>query len=306
MLIDSRALTAIVLNFRTPDLTLRAARALIADGLPAQRLVVVDNASADDSVKLIAGALPGSIVLELPESRGFAAGNNAGAERLPGDAYLFVNSDAFAEAGAIETLLARLDAGRAGLVVPRLRNEDGSLQRNVVPRTSLARELTRASGAGLVLRHPGWSTHWAHDEPRRIDCAIGAVVLVRGDAWDALGGFDERRFMYAEDLDLFWRARARGLEAWFEPGAEFVHLGGATSSRQWSLADRAATVAEAEGEMIRAHTARPLAVATLGVMAAGTGARAVLRRALGHREQADALAAFTRGYLRQAWRRRSG
>ena len=178
MVINPRALTAVVLNFRTPELTVRAARALIADGLPAQRLVVVDNASGDDSVKLIEGALPGSIVLELPESRGFAAGNNAGAERLPGDAYLFVNSDAFAEAGAVDTLLARLDTGRAGLVVPRLRNEDGSLQRNVVPRTSLARELTRASGAGLVLRHPGWSTHWAHDEPRRIDWWSSGVQLV--------------------------------------------------------------------------------------------------------------------------------
>ncbi len=300
----ARDLTAVVLNFRTPEFTVRAARALIADGLPAERLVVVDNASGDDSVRRIEDALPGSIVFELPESRGFAGGNNAGAERLPGDAYLFVNSDAFAKEGAIEALLARLDAG-AGLVVPRLRNEDGSLQRNVVPRTSLARELTRASGAGLVVRTPGWSTHWAHDEPRRIDCAIGAVVLVRGDAWQALGGFDQRRFMYAEDLDLFWRARARGLEAWFEPGAEFVHLGGATSSRQWSPADRAATVAEAEAEMIHAHARRPLAVAMLGVMATGTGARAVVRRALGHREQADALAAVTRGYLQQALRRRS-
>src|SRR5262249_35729319 len=156
---------------------------------------------------------------------------------------LFVNSDAFAEPGALGALLGRLGSSRADLVVPRLLNEDRSLQPNVVPRTSLARELVRGTGLGLVVRHPGWSTHWDHGHPRPIDCPIGAVVLIRHDAWQALGGFDERRFMYAEDLDLFWRARELGLQTWFEPAAEFVHLGSGSASLRWSPAERAAAVA---------------------------------------------------------------
>lgn len=306
MTIRASDLTAVVLNFRTPELTVRSARALIAGGLLPERLVVVDNASGDDSAKRIAKALPGSPLVELPDNHGFAVGNNAGAARLQGAAYLFVNSDAFANRGALAALVGRMNNSRADVVVPRLRNEDGTLQPNVVPRTSLARELTRATGLGLVLRHPLWSTHWAHAQPRPIDCAIGAVVLIRAQAWTELEGFDERRFMYAEDLDLFWRARERGLSVWFEPNAEFVHLGGGTTGREWSPAERAAAVAQAEGDMIRAHSGPTRALATLTVMAAGTGARAAIRRMLGQRERAAALTAFTRGYLRQALARGRG
>jgi hypothetical protein len=193
---------------------------------------------------------------------------------------------------------------QADLVVPRLLNEDRTLQPNVVPRTSLARELVRGTGIGLVVRHPSWSTHWDHAAARPVDCAIGAVLLIRHEAWSELGGFDERRFMYAEDLDLFWRARERRLQTWFEPAAAFVHLGSGTAGLRWSPAARAAAVAEAEGEMIRTHLARPNALVTLGVMAAGTGARAAVRAMLGQRERSAALAAFTRGYLRQAFARR--
>ena len=293
-------LTAVVLNFQTPDLTERSVRALIADGIPPERVVVVDNASGDASVERFERAFPESVVLALPDNGGFATGNNAGAARLPGSAYLFVNSDAFAEPGALSALAHRLETSQADLVVPRLLDEDRTLQPNVVPRTSLARELVRGAGIGLVLRHPSWSTHWDHADARPVDCAIGAVLLIRHEAWIELGGFDERRFMYAEDLDLFWRARERRLRTWFEPAAEFVHLGSGTAGRRWSPAARADAVAEAEGEMIRAHLTRSTALLTLGVMAAGTCMRAVVRAALGQREQSAALAAFTRGYLRQA------
>jgi GT2 family glycosyltransferase len=185
------------------------------------------------------------------------------------------------------------------LVVPRLLNEDLTLQRNVVPRSSIAVEVVRASGLSRLVTNPRWSTHWDHGQAREIDCAIGAVVLVRADAWADLDGFDERRFMYAEDLDLFWRARERGWPIWFEPAATFVHLGGASAGRRWSSPERASRVASAEAEMMRAHTNRSLAAGTLAVMAAGTAARSAVARVTGKRERARELAAYTRGYLRR-------
>jgi GT2 family glycosyltransferase len=296
-------LTAVVLNWETPDITARAVCALLDDGVASSRIIVVDNGSTGDSVGRLAAALPGIHVLALDENRGFAGGNNAGAAALPGDAYLFVNSDAFAQPGAVSAILERLGERRVGLVVPRLVNEDGTHQPNVVPRTSFARELVRSSGLTRLVSDPRWSTHWDHDRARRIDCAIGAVIGISGDAWDDLAGFDERRFMYAEDLDLFWRARERGWETWFEPAAEFVHLGGATSKKRWTAAARAEAVADAEGEMVRAHLGAARASATLAVMAAGTGARAVVRRALRQNDQAAVLGATTRGYLRAALKR---
>ena len=295
------SVTAVILNWETPAMTERAARALLENGVDGSRIVIVDNGSRDGSAGALSEALPAVRILALEENRGFAAGNNAGAEALPADVYLFVNSDAFAQAGAVDALVAALQ-GRVGLAVPRLQNEDGSHQPNVVPPTTLARELLRSSGLSRFFNTPAWSTHWAHDRARAIDCAIGAVVAVRADAWDDLGGFDERRFMYAEDLDLFWRARNRGWTIWFEPRSRFVHVGGATAARRWTSATRAAAVASAEAEMIRAHTPPLAAGATLAVMAVGSAARAVVRRAVGQRAAAAALAAFARGYARGALR----
>jgi GT2 family glycosyltransferase len=290
------SLTAVVLNWRTADLAERAAGALIGDGVPADRVVVVDNGSGDGSAERLTAALPHSVVLPLARNVGFARANNEAAARLPGDAYLFVNSDAFVhDHGSVTRMLER--AGTAALVVPRLLNEDLTLQGNVVPRTTVAVELVRASGASRLVGSPRWSTHWDHATARPVDAAIAAVVLVRADAWTDLRGFDERRFMYAEDLDLFWRARERGWPIWFEPRATFVHLGGASAGRRWSSPERAARVAAAEADMIRAHRPAASALTTLGVMAAGTAVRAGVAAGLRKRERARELAAFTRGYL---------
>jgi N-acetylglucosaminyl-diphospho-decaprenol L-rhamnosyltransferase len=300
MSLDLGSVTAVVLNWRTADLTERAVRALIADGVPASRIVVVDNGSGDGSAERLRTAFADARILALGENRGFAAANNAGAAELRGAAYLFVNSDAFVHRpGSVSALLRRLDASRAGLAVPRLRNPDLSLQPNVVPPSAPTVELIRTSGLSRFVPNrlrPGWSTHWDHATARRISAAIGAVVVVRADAWSALGGFDERRLMYAEDLDLFWRARTCNWEIWFEPAAEFVHLGQGTTNRYWRSVDRAARVAEAEAELIRTHMRPARARLTLAIMALGVGVRAAARRLRGDRERAHELAALARGY----------
>lgn len=300
MSLDLDNTTAIVLNWRTPDLTGRSVRALVRDGVPSERIVVVDNGSGDGSAERLRRGFPDTRLLALTDNRGFAAANNAGAADLPGAAYLFVNSDAFVHLpGSAGALLRRLEAPRAGLVVPRLRNPDLTLQPNVVPPSAPAVELVRTSGLSRFVPNdlrPGWSTHWDHGKARRIAAAIGAVVAVRADAWAELGGFDERRLMYAEDLDLFWRARNHGWEIWFEPAAEFVHLGQGTTKRHWGGGERAARVAEAEAELIRTHMPPARARVTLAIMALGVAARAAARRLRGDREHARELAVLARGY----------
>src|SRR6202007_694727 len=105
-----------------------------------------------------------------------------------------------------------------GIAVPRLLNEDLTLQPNVMPLSRPLPELVRASGlSGLVPNRfqPSLGTHWDHARSREIQPAIGPVLLVRAEAWHKLGGFDEQRFMYAEDLDLFWRAARLGWRSRF-------------------------------------------------------------------------------------------
>jgi N-acetylglucosaminyl-diphospho-decaprenol L-rhamnosyltransferase len=161
-------------------------------------------------------------------------------------------------------------------------------------------ELVRASGLSRLVPNrwqPELGTHWDHSTSRSVQSAVGAVLLVGGDAWKALGGFAEHRFMYAEDHDLFWRARDLGWRARFVANAEFVHLGGGTTRRRWGAPERARRVAEAEASMIREHRSPASAAVTLGLMAAGVGARRVYHRLAGHREAEAELREWYRGYV---------
>jgi GT2 family glycosyltransferase len=292
--------TAVVLNWRTPEHAVRAVQALVADGLPAGRAVVVDNASGDGSLKRFRAEVPYTAIVALDENLGFARGNNAGAAALDGRAYLFVNSDAFVHRpGSVGRLVDAVSTPGVGIAVPRLLNEDLTLQPSVVPTSSPLPELVRASGLSRFVPNrwqPALGTHWDHGESRSIQAATGAVLAVAGEAWRGLGGFAEARFMYAEDLDLCWRARELGWDVRFLAGAEFVHLGSATAGRRWTEPERAERVARAEAAMIREHLPRAQATLTLGLMASGVGGRALLRRACGDAAGAATLSAWWRGY----------
>lgn len=304
---SAERLTAVIVNYGTPELTLRAARALLADGLAPERLVVVDNGSLDDSHDRLTAELAGCLVHRLDENVGYARGANAGAAQLEGDAYLFVNNDAFVHApGSVERLCAHLDDPEVGLVAPKLLNEDLTLQRNVVPLSSPAVALVRASGLSRFVPNrfqPGWSTHWDHSSSRRISAADGAVVLVRGETWRQLGGYDVAEHMYAEDLDLCWRAGKAGWQLWFDPEAQFVHLGGGSTRNHWGDAERARRVGYAEASMISRHLGPVSGRLTLAFIALGIGARWLFYVATRNRAAATTYRGALDGYLRTGGKR---
>lgn len=292
------ALTAVVVDWNLPDHTIRSVRSLVEDGVPPERIVIVENGSSDDCWGQVAAALSSCVLVRLDRNVGFARANNIGAGVLPGSAYLFVNNDAFVRRpGSVAMLLGALERPRAGMVVPRLLNEDLTLQPIVVPFTTPVVALVRASGLSRFLPNrwqPRWSTHWDHSSSREIEAAIGAVILVRGEIWEALGGFREASFMYAEDIDLCWSARDCGWATWFEHAAEFVHLGGASSGTRWSVQERAERVGRAEAETIRQHLSPARAAATLALMRIGVGVRSACFRLIRN----DVAAASCRGYFR--------
>jgi hypothetical protein len=294
-------LTSVILNWRTPDYTLRAAAALRADGVPAERIVLVDNGSGDDSQDRFANEAPELPVLALDHNIGFARANNAGAAWLPADGgYLIINSDAFVHTpGAVGLLLSALDDPAVGIVVPRLLNADLTLQPSVAPLSAPLPEFVRASGLSRWVPNrlqPALSTHWDHASSQPIQAAIGPVLLVRADTWRALGGFDERLYMYAEDLDLFRRAAALGWQARFVSEAEFIHVGGASADRRWNAPERAERIARAEAQTIVTHLGPGRARLTLALMAAGVGARGLYCTLRGRRAAARTYFAWLRGY----------
>jgi N-acetylglucosaminyl-diphospho-decaprenol L-rhamnosyltransferase len=294
------SLTAVIANWETTDYTLRCVEALVADGVPAARVVVVDNGSRDGSFERLRAALKESLVLRLEENVGYARAMNHGARALHGVSYLLLNSDAFLHRpGSIATMLAALADETVGIVVPRLLNEDFTLQPSVMPTNSPAVALVRASGLSRLIPNrwqPRWSTHWDHSSSREIQGADGAVVLVRGDAWHELGGFDERMRMYAEDLDLCWRARKRGWRIWFVREAEFVHLGAGATRNYWGSPRRAELIGESESRMIARNLPELSAKLTIAFIRAGLALRVLLFGLLGRREAAASLRGALRGY----------
>jgi GT2 family glycosyltransferase len=294
-------LTIIVLNYGTPDMTIRCVRALLDDGVGAERVVVVDNGSEDDSATRLDAELPGCSVVALPENVGYSRAANAGAAHLEGDAYLVMNNDAFVhESGSVRSLLEPLADSSVGLVVPRLLNIDLSLQPSVRPLQTPRVAALQATGLGRLVPNrwqPRWSHHWDHRSSREIESANGAVVLVRKKAWDQLGGYNPARRMYAEDSDLFWRARKLGWRIWFTTKSEFVHLGNATGSRVWADSERAALIGREEARLLRDELSAPAAWFSVGAVCLYLTWRRAAFLAAGDRGAAKATKAARSAYF---------
>jgi N-acetylglucosaminyl-diphospho-decaprenol L-rhamnosyltransferase len=272
-------LTAVVVDWNLPDHTIRCIESLVADGVPASRIVVVENGPTDESWSRISAELSSCVLVRIGANVGFAKANNIGAGILPGQSYLLVNNDAFVhKTGSVAALQKALDQRGIGIAVPRLLNTDLTLQPSVAPFTTPVPALVRASGLSRFVPdrwQPRLSTHWSHGWSREVEAATGPVMLVDGGMWERLGGLRETSFMYAEDLDLCWRAREEGSKTWFSGESEFVHLGGASSDRRWSTRERTERIGRAEAAMLRDHLPPVEAAATLAVMRLGMAARVV-------------------------------
>ena len=200
--------------------------------------IVVDHGSSDGTLDLLRERFPDVRLMEQ-DNKGLGGGSNAGMRLASGDYFLLLNSDAWAIGDAVGRLLEFAEAHpEAAVVGPRLTNPDGSLQpsvrgfptvwrlateylflRKLAPRT---RALNAFYGAGF-----------AHDEVREAEFLMGACLLVRREAADTVGLFDEDFFMFSEETDWCYRFRQAGWKVLFYPGAEFVHVGGASTRQDW-------------------------------------------------------------------------
>ena len=294
-------LTVVVLNFEAAEMTIRCVRALLEDGVPAGRVVIVDNGSRDGSAEELAAELVGCVVVALPENVGYSRAANAGAARLEGDAYLVMNNDAFVHRPqSVQRLVDSLAEPSIGLAVPRLMNADLSLQPSVRPLQTPGVALLQATALGHLVPNrwqPRWSHHWNHGSPREIESANGAVFLVRKETWDQLGGYNEQRRMYAEDSDLCWRTRKLGWRIWYAADAEFVHLGNATGSRVWADPERAAMIGREEAKLLFDELSRPAAAVSVAAVCAYLTWRRAYFLARGDRAAAAAIRAERGAYL---------
>lgn len=235
--------TVILVSYNVRRHVLAALRSVSGTSALRVETIVVDNASSDGTVAAVREEFPGTVVVEAGANRGFGAGNNLGLRRAGGRYVLFLNPDAELRPGALEHLVAYLDAHPdVGIVGPRLRYPDGQVQpsrRRFPPIRTLLIE--SAIPGHWWFGWPSLRRYYlddvADDHAQDVDWLVGAALLVRRDAIDALGGFDERFFLYSEELDLGRRFRSRGWRIVFDPDAEVIHHEGKSSEQ--NLARRA-------------------------------------------------------------------
>ncbi|WP_051217931.1 glycosyltransferase family 2 protein [Nocardioides insulae] len=191
-------------------------------GLPA-RVVVVDNGSPDGTADHVA-ARGDCLVVRAP-NRGYAAGINAGVAALAGHGPILVlNPDVRLGANSVPALFETLCLPDTGIAAPRVLDDQGALF------PSLGREPTLPRALGLNRTGLPWLTERipagaAYEEPRRVDWALGAVLLISRECHDRLG-WDESFFLYSEETDLCLRARDAGLATRYDPRAVCWHVGG--------------------------------------------------------------------------------
>jgi N-acetylglucosaminyl-diphospho-decaprenol L-rhamnosyltransferase len=202
---------------------------------PDLQVIVVDNACPENSTATLAG-LPVQIV-KMGRNAGFAAGCNAGARTGSGDAILFVNPDARILPVSVHRLAERLQ-GDCGAVGPRIRDADGRTQRSIRRSPRLGSAFAEALYLHHLFPRAVWSTEVVqsgYDDSGSVEWLSGAVLAVQRSAFEAVGGFDERFFLYSEDADLCLRLRERGFRVCYEAAAEAWHEGSGSAPRAGQL-----------------------------------------------------------------------
>jgi N-acetylglucosaminyl-diphospho-decaprenol L-rhamnosyltransferase len=197
---------------------------------------VVDNASTDGSAQFVRERHEWVHLIASAENLGFGRAVNLAVAESSHEWIAIANADVALRPGALEALL---DAGSrdpgAGAIAPRLVLPGGETQHSVNGFPTIPYALVLATGAARVLPGVGdrlaMLEYWDSERSRRVPWAIAAFLLVRRSAWDQAGGFDERQWMYAEDLDLGWRLRQAGWATRFEPRAAVDHESSAATSQ---------------------------------------------------------------------------
>jgi GT2 family glycosyltransferase len=195
---------------------------------------VVDNASTDGSADMVEAQHPWARLIRSQENLGYGPAVNVVAGRTDTPWVAPANSDLSFQPGALQALLAAGERHpEAAALVPRLILPDGSTQPSVRPFPDVRMALLlafRATSFSAAARHHLYvHDGWEPDRPQEVPWAAGAFQIVRREAWQQVGGFDEAQWMYAEDLDLGWRLRHAGWTTRYEPSSIVHHHESAAS-----------------------------------------------------------------------------
>lgn len=224
-------LTIIIVNYNSGEALRKCLESVFCkhQGI-SLNVIVVDNHSWDGSNDRIEVEFPDVMNIRNDENLGFAKACNQGLKFVQGNYLLFLNPDTLIEDDALDRCVEFMDLNPdVGVLGCKLRNPDGSLQPSCADFPFIHKlaldHILRNRIFPDALREKALLKYWAHDEIRKVDWILGAFMLVRRKLMEDLKGFDERFFLYGEDLELCYRIRKTGLEVVFFSNAEIIHIG---------------------------------------------------------------------------------
>lgn len=220
----------LIVNYRTPALTIRCINSITALGIPESNILVVDNCSGDDSVASISAAAPKTKLIPSAHNRGFGAGVNLGMGHAAAKYVLVLNPDTIFIEDFTRTLISFLDNDESIAIVGlNLLNPDGSAQYSARRFYSFADIALRRSGVGEIWplsrlndRHL-MKAELAAGQVFDADWVMGTGFVARKSIFEQLNGMDEGYFLYMEDVDLCARVWQAGLRVVCMPAASIIH-----------------------------------------------------------------------------------
>lgn len=232
-------LSIVSLNFKKPQLTLTSMESLYSSYKKQFEekefeYIIVDNHSEDDSAKILSQAVKkyqGFSLIESPENNGFGAGNNVGSKHAKGEYLLFLNNDTEIHGDGISQMVEFLDKHpEVGIVGGELKNFDGTPQSSVGKFFRLIPVLLLLLGMqrfGVTDKNPATISE--------VEWVKGALLMIRKDLFEKLHGFDEKIFMYTEDMELCYRASKLGVKIYFYPTDGILHKDQGSSNRTFAI-----------------------------------------------------------------------
>jgi hypothetical protein len=205
------------------------------------RVVVVDNASSDRS---IASLRPDELPLQVipnPTNRGFAVACNQGAKNSRASYLLFLNPDVVLEAESLNAALSFMEAPANSQVAAcgvQLMDDQGKVTRSCSRFPTARHMYTHILGLNRIFPqrfHDNFMADWDHRNTRPVDVVIGAFLLVRRELFEMVSGFDERYFVYFEDVDLLHSIHRAGWKTCYLATAQAYHQGGGCSRQAKAL-----------------------------------------------------------------------
>jgi len=209
-------------------------------------IIVVDNGSKDGSVEMVKKKFPKVKLIALSKNMGYGRANNLGAKKAKGEWLLFLNSDTKIINQAIDVILKKTGDWGLGtgsyILGCKLLNPDGSIQSSAGYFPTLPKVITTMLFLedlpilNSLIKPYQQSKKSFYQKRQEVDWVTGASLMIKKDLFKKIGGFDERFFMYAEEVDLCFRAKQKGAKVFYTPKAEIIHLKGASSKRGFETA----------------------------------------------------------------------